>query len=75
ENYSHNPKEALRLIRGIAGSPEFTETGWKSLLEGNYVNFDQLHGRGVTTHSNWITVWMSFQCTVNFAFENREQEL
>jgi hypothetical protein len=79
ENYSRDPKEALRLIRGIAGSPEFTESGWKSLLEGNYVDFDQvskeLYGRGVSTHGDWITVWMSFQRAVNFAFEKREEEL
>ncbi|KAJ7220129.1 hypothetical protein GGX14DRAFT_315238, partial [Mycena pura] len=79
ENYSRDPKEALRLIRTHAGCPEFTETGWKCILEGKYVDFDllstELHARGVTSNGDWVTIWMSYQSAVNFAFQNREQEL
>jgi hypothetical protein len=79
ENYSRDSKEALRLIRNHAGCPPFTETGWRCLLEGNYVDLDhvscELFGHGIASLSNWITIWMAFQRAVNFAFINREQEL
>ncbi|KAJ7939217.1 hypothetical protein B0H13DRAFT_1587221, partial [Mycena leptocephala] len=76
ENYPRDSKEALRLIRNHAGCPPFTETGWRCLLEGNYVDLDhvsrELFGHGIASLGDWITVWMAFQRAVNFAKITKE---
>ncbi|KAJ6619038.1 hypothetical protein B0H10DRAFT_1794203, partial [Mycena sp. CBHHK59/15] len=79
ENYSRDTKEVLRLIRSHAGCPPFTETGWKNLLEGNYVDLDQmsdeLYKHKITNQGEWTTAWLAFEHCVNFAFQDRGQEL
>ncbi|KAJ6468718.1 hypothetical protein DFH09DRAFT_857584, partial [Mycena vulgaris] len=80
ENYTRDSKEALRLIRSHAGCPSFTENGWKDVLEGNYVDFDEvaqelLDFKQVANQGQWVDAWGRFKRCVNFAFEGRNNEL
>ncbi|KAJ7509726.1 hypothetical protein B0H11DRAFT_1658636, partial [Mycena galericulata] len=80
ENYTHNTKEAMRLIRSHAGCPSFTETGWKDVLEGNYVDFDEvaqtlLDYKQIDSQGQWVDVWGKFKRCVSFAFADRNDEL
>ncbi|KAJ7038118.1 hypothetical protein C8F04DRAFT_951271, partial [Mycena alexandri] len=79
ENYSRDSKEMVRITRARAGCPRFTEAGWKSLLQGDYVDFDQvsqeLYGNKVTNSDQWNQIWNDFSKCVNFVFTTRGPEL
>ncbi|KAJ6612764.1 hypothetical protein B0H10DRAFT_1744269, partial [Mycena sp. CBHHK59/15] len=80
ENYSRDVKEATRIIRSHAGCPSFTEDGWKDVLEGNYVNFDEIARElldltRITTQGQWVDAWRKYRRCVVFAFEGRNEEL
>ncbi|KAJ7263313.1 hypothetical protein C8J57DRAFT_1070455, partial [Mycena rebaudengoi] len=79
ENYSRDTKESYRLLRTHAGCPQFTESGWKNVLEGNYVDLDQvsqeLFRQPITNQGEWTTAWLAFERSVKFAFQNRDKEL
>ncbi|KAJ7675541.1 hypothetical protein B0H17DRAFT_1207580 [Mycena rosella] len=80
ENYTRDAKESLRLMRGHAGCPSFTETGWMDILAGSYVDFDDvarelLDFGQVTTQGQWVDVWGKYKRCINYAFEDRNDEL
>ncbi|KAK7023975.1 hypothetical protein R3P38DRAFT_3194548 [Favolaschia claudopus] len=79
ENYSRDPKEVLRLTQTRAGCPQFTEAGWKSLLAGEYVDFDavaqEIFGYRVDNSDRWHQIWHLYAKCVAFAFHMRRAEL
>ncbi|KAK6992638.1 hypothetical protein R3P38DRAFT_2359436, partial [Favolaschia claudopus] len=79
ENYSRDPKEVLRLTQTRVGCPQFTEAGWKSLLAGEYVDFDavaqEIFGYRVDNSDRWHQIWNLFAKCMAFVFHMRRSEL
>ncbi|KAJ7081228.1 hypothetical protein C8R44DRAFT_895100 [Mycena epipterygia] len=80
ENYTRDIKETLRLIRSMAGCPVFTETGWKDVPAGNYVDFHEiaqtlLGNKQITTQGQWVDIWGKFKRCICFPLEGRNEEL
>ncbi|KAJ7440694.1 hypothetical protein B0H11DRAFT_1959991 [Mycena galericulata] len=69
----------VRLTRSRPGCPRFTEAGWKCILEGNYVDLDQvsqdLYGRKVTNSDLWHQIWNDYAKCIKFVFTSRGPEL
>ncbi|KAJ7227438.1 hypothetical protein GGX14DRAFT_323509, partial [Mycena pura] len=78
ENYSRKPAEVYRRLRTRPGCPQFTETGWKALIQGEYVDFDSvsqaLFGYRITNSDRWHQLWSLFASCGRFAFNKRGPE-
>ncbi|EEB98207.1 hypothetical protein MPER_02329, partial [Moniliophthora perniciosa FA553] len=80
ENFSRDPKEALRLLKASGAAPNFPDEQWKDLLEGLPLDFDALDkglfdGKGITTEADWNRVWRKVEDAMGFAFSQRRSEL